>query len=76
MYKSDTVSKFTYCYCQCYKKQASLIVTEKIVKELMPNSPNLRREIKNIKTSGNETEVMFVNGSSIVVVPATDNARG
>lgn len=28
------------------KKQASLIVTEKIVKELMPNSPNLRREIK------------------------------
>lgn len=58
------------------KKQASLIVTEKIVKELMPNSPNLRREIKGIKTSGNETEVTFVNGSSIVVVPATDNARG
>lgn len=58
------------------KKQASLIVTEKIVKELMPNSPNLRREIKSIKTSGNETEVVFVNGSSIVVVPATDNARG
>jgi hypothetical protein len=58
------------------KKQASLIVTEKIVKELMPKSPNLRREIKQIKTSGNETEVMFVNGSSIVVVPATDNARG
>ena len=58
------------------KKQASLIVSEKIVKELMPNSPNLRREIKTIKTSSNETEVVFVNGSSIVVVPATDNARG
>lgn len=58
------------------KKQASLIVTEKIMKELMPNSPNLRREIKTIKAGANETEVVFHNGSSIVVVPATDNARG
>jgi hypothetical protein len=58
------------------KKQASLIVSEKIKKELMPNSPNLAREIKDIRTSANETEVVFHNGSSIVVVPATENARG
>lgn len=58
------------------KKQASLIVSEKIKKELMPKSPNLRREIIDIRAGANETEVIFRNGSSIVVVPATDNARG
>lgn len=58
------------------KKQASLIVSEKIKKELIPNSPNLAREIKDIKTGANETEVFFHNGSSIIVVPASENARG
>ena len=58
------------------KKQASLIVSEKIKKELIPASPNLDREIKDIKTSANETEVFFHNGSSIIVVPASENARG
>lgn len=58
------------------KKQARLIVTEKIQKELIPISPNLRREIKEIKSYANETEVTFHNGSSIVVVVANDNARG
>lgn len=42
----------------------------------MPNSPNLEKEIKDIKTSANETEVFFWNGSSIIVVPASENARG
>lgn len=58
------------------KKQASLIVSEKIKKELIPKSPNLAREIKDIRTGQNETEVTFWNGSSIIVVPASDNARG
>lgn len=58
------------------KSQASLIVTEKIQKELIPNSPNLAREIKDIKTSSNQTEVIFHNGSTITVCPASDNARG
>lgn len=58
------------------KKQASLIVAEKIKKELMPNSSNLAREIKDIRTNVNETEVIFHNGSSIIVVPANENARG
>lgn len=58
------------------KKQSSLIVSEKIKKELMVMSPNLKREIKDIRTSANETEVIFHNGSSIIVCPATDNARG
>lgn len=58
------------------KKQSSLIVSEKIKKELMIMSPNLCREIKDIKAGSNETEVLFQNGSTIVVCPATDNARG
>ncbi len=58
------------------KKQSSLIVSEKIKKELIPNSPNLAKEIKDIRTGMNETEVVFHNGSSIIVVPATENARG
>lgn len=58
------------------KKQSSLIVSEKIKKELMNMSPNLAREIKDIKAGSNETEVIFHNGSTIVVCPATENARG
>ena len=58
------------------KKQSALIVTEKIQKELMPKSENLRREIEKIKTNQNDIEVVFKNGSSIVVVPASENARG
>jgi hypothetical protein len=58
------------------KKQSSLIVSEKIKKELIPNCPNLQREIKDIRTGQNETEVIFHNGSSIVVVPANENGRG
>jgi len=58
------------------KKQAGLIVTEKIQKELMPKSANLRREIDKIKTNANDIEVIFKNGSSIVVVPASENALG
>lgn len=58
------------------KKQAKLIVTEKIKKELMHRSANLRREILYIKDNGNDTEVYFRNGSTITVVPASDNTRG
>lgn len=58
------------------KKQAKLIVTEKIQKELIPNSPTLAREIKIVKAGSDDIEVFFHNGSSIVVVPASENARG
>ena len=58
------------------KNQSRLIVSEKIEKELMPNSPNLAREIRSIKTGKDDIEVVFWNGSSIVVVPGTENARG
>ena len=58
------------------KKQAGLIVKEKIQKELMPNSENLRREIKKISTNQNDIEVTFYNGSSLVVVVGNEDALG
>lgn len=57
------------------KKQANLIIKEKIKKELL-KYPNIAREILDIKVGANEGEVFFHNGSSIVVVPASDGARG
>ena len=57
------------------KKQANLIIKEKIKKELYKH-PNIAREIADIKTGQGEGEVLFHNGSSIVVVPAADSARG
>lgn len=62
--------------CAGTKGQAGLIITEKIKKELMVMSPNLAREIKDIKTSVNETEVIFKNGSSFIAVVAGEQARG
>lgn len=58
------------------KGQARLIVNEKIKKILMPRSPNLSREIEKIVDNQNSTEVIFKNGSSIVVVVANENSRG
>lgn len=85
--KSFVIAIFSCAKCILYpntkvvvasgsKKQASLIVKEKIQKELMPKSENLRREIKTIKTSANDIEVVFHNGSSIVVVVAGEGALG
>jgi len=82
--KSFVIAIFSCAKCILYpntkvviasgsKKQASLIVKEKIQKELMPKSENLRREIK---TSTNDIEVVFRNGSSIVVVVGGEGALG
>lgn len=58
------------------KRQSKLIVSDKIKNELMGISQNLKREIKNIQDNQNDTIVYFHNGSTITVVPASDNARG
>jgi len=57
-------------------RQARLIVTEKIKKEILPNSPMLAAEIKGIKDNQNNIEIFFHNTSSIVVIAANENARG
>lgn len=58
------------------KKQAGLLITEKIEKELMVMSPNLRREIKKISTGQNAIEVIFHNGSSFIAGVAGESSRG
>lgn len=57
------------------KKQATLIITEKIEKELM-QFPNIAREIKQIKSSANDSTVIFHNGSTIEAVTSSENSRG
>lgn len=85
--KSFIIALFACCQCILYpnskvvmasgtKKQAKLLVTEKIQGELMHKSPVLAREISKITTNGAETVVYFYNGSTITVVTANDNSRG
>ena len=58
------------------KKTVELLIKEKIEKELMKSSPNLAREIKKISTNNNNVELIFHNGSTFVVSPCNDDARG
>ena len=85
--KSYIVAIFACCKASLYpnskiiiasgtKGQGKLIVTEKIKNELMQDSPNLCREILSIKDNQNDVIVYFRNGSTIKVVPASENARG
>lgn len=58
------------------RKQAALIISEKILKELYEWSPMLRREIKSWKDNQIETSVTFRNGSFVEIVTLSDSARG
>ena len=46
------------------------------MKEIYPNSPLLRSEIKKIDINNQKAEILFKNGSYIKVVTATDSSRG
>ena len=85
--KSFTTSLYGCAVCVLYpnskvlvtsktKKQAGLLITEKIQKELMVMSPNLCREIKKISTGQNAIEVIFHNGSSFIASVAGEQSRG
>ena len=56
--------------------QSKLIISEKIVNELMEMSPALRKEIRSIKDSQNESIVYFKSGATIKVFTANKFARG
>lgn len=55
-------------------KQAIEVIGK--IQDLMGNSPNLAREIEDIKTSPNNAGVYFRNGSTIRVAASNDGARG
>jgi len=65
----------TVCVASRTRKQAAIVVS-KIKDIFMPASENLRLEIKDIITSQYETVVQFKNTSRIIVVTASENARG
>lgn len=58
------------------KKQAKLIVSDKILDELCEWSPILKKEIESWSTNDNDIYVKFKNGSKITVFVANENARG
>lgn len=85
--KSFIIALYACCKCILYpnseivlasgtRKQAKLLVSEKIEKELMSMSPMLRQEIKKIQNNQNEVIVYFKNHSTITVVTANENGRG
>lgn len=85
--KSFIVAVYAVARCLLYKgtkfrigsatkKQAKLIVSEKILDELCEWSPILRKEIEAWSTSDNDIYVKFRNGSKITVFVANENARG
>ena len=85
--KSFIIALYACCRCILYpgtkfrigsatKKQAKLIVSEKILDELCEWSKPLRNEIEDWSTSDNNIFVKFKNGSKITVFVANENARG
>nr|DAE33679.1 MAG TPA: large terminase [Bacteriophage sp.] len=85
--KSFIIALYACCRCILYpgtkfrigsstKKQAKLIVSDKILDELCEWSKPLKAEIEDWSTSENNIFVKFRNGSKITVFVANDNARG
>lgn len=62
------------CIASKTRKQAQEII-DKIKEILMPNSPNLQREVKEIIANQVDSHVEFFNTSKIVVVTASESAR-
>ena len=58
------------------RRRQAMEVLEKILTQLMPNSVNLKSEIKAYSLSQADAYIEFHNGSRIKVVTASDTARG
>ena len=66
----------TVCCISSGTRGQGILVLEKILQELVPNSPELKAEIKSSKINGTIAEITFWNTSRIKVVTASDNSRG
>ena len=62
------------CLASKTRSQATAIL-EKITSILMPESENLRNEIKDVINNQSKAHIEFHNSSKIVVITANDNAR-
>ena len=61
--------------CSRNRGQGNLVLN-KIIKDIYPNSANLRLEIENYKITTSEAYIQYKNGSRIEVVTAADSGRG
>ncbi len=61
--------------CAKTLKQGGIIISEKIA-NMRDTYSNIEREISSLTCNANLYEVIFHNGSTIRVVPSSDNARG
>lgn len=73
--ESDLVPRQLDCDCEQTRNQGSLVL-KKIEQELVPRSPLLRSEIKDITINQSVAKITFRNDSVIEVVTAADTARG
>ncbi len=62
------------CVASARRSQAQEII-DKIVEQLIPNSPYLRNEIDKYNRGGLDYSITFKNGSRIVVVTAGESGR-
>lgn len=58
------------------RKQAALIITEKIIGDIYNKSYAVRCEVEEYSTGINNTEIIFRNGSKISAETSSDNSRG
>lgn len=58
------------------RKQAALIITEKIIGDIYNKSYAVRCEVQEYSASVNNTEIIFRNGSKISAETSSDNSRG
>ena len=63
------------CVSSATRSQGTLVIN-KILHELVPNSPELKAEIESSQINGTVSNIIFKNTSRIIVVTASDNSRG
>ena len=85
--KSWLIAVYAVCKCILFpgsmgvivsgtKGQAIMVISKKIERELMRDSPNLRREIQRVLVDKVSAIVEFRNGSTITAVTLSANALG
>lgn len=66
----------TVCCISSGTRGQGILVLNKILHELVPNSPELKSEIASSQINGTNALILFKNTSRIMVVTASDNSRG
>lgn len=85
--KSYLIAVYNVCIAILYPKstvgitsgtrgQSRLIITEKILNELVTQSPRLLNEIEEYTTGQNDTKVIFKAHSKVIAITLSPNSRG